>query len=134
VFEERYYDSQPSGYEVVRQRLLVLYWIKIGQKLVRREPRFWSGWSETREVTKRDLTERGSGKRFVMYHGTSRRNWRHNQQKGLLPSAPGGALVRRRSGSAAATRNEEKAASNYMYDDGVVIKLWVGLARRSGAC
>jgi hypothetical protein len=35
--------------------------------------------------------EKGSGRRFVMSHGTSRRNWHHVLQKGFIPS-PGGAL------------------------------------------
>ena len=35
--------------------------------------------------------EKGSGRRFVMFHGTSRRNWHHILQKGFIPS-PDGAL------------------------------------------
>jgi hypothetical protein len=60
----------------------------------------------------------GSGRRFLMPHGTPRRNWHHIQQKGFIPS-PAGAL----GAGVYVTRKEGKAA-NYiclMPDDGVAV-------------
>jgi hypothetical protein len=67
--------------------------------------------------------EKGSGRRFVMFHGTSRRNWHHILQKGFIPSQDG-AL-----GAEVYVTRKEKKAANYMPDDGVIIKMRVRLGR-----
>ena len=74
----------------------------------------------------RNCYEGHGGKTFVMFHGTSRENWRSIEQGGFTPSREGGLGA-----GVYVTRNEQKAAwySGKHFTNGVIIKLKVALGR-----
>jgi hypothetical protein len=74
----------------------------------------------------RNCYEGYGGKTFVMFHGTSRENWRSIEQGGFTPSRVGGLGA-----GVYVTRNEQTAAwfSGTHFANGVIIKLKVALGR-----